>query len=204
MKFGWLFALDPFQHEAHKKFFTARDSDGKLIGFLAASPMPARNAWYLEDVLRLPNAPAGTADLLVVEALNTLKLAGAKIATLGTSPLTRDGVVAPEAGNDELIAKLVGLAARCFAVFYNFEGLRRFKAKFAPSWWESEYGLFSRDLAASPQIIRAFIQAIAPEGASKLVGKQIARAMGFRQSKHEFIQETRMRSPASGKMGHGP
>ena len=204
VKLGWLFALDPFQHEAHKKFFTARDSGGKLIGFLAASPMPARDGWYLEDVLRLPNAPVGTADLLVVEALSSLKLSGAKLATLGTSPLARDGSVAPAAGNDELTAKFVRLAAGCFSVFYNFEGLRRFKAKFAPSWWESEYGLFSRDVTGSPYIIRAFIQAIAPDGASKLVAQQIGRAMGFRRSERVLIQETEKQGPAAGKTDHGP
>ena len=64
MKLGWLFALDPFEHAARKKFFTARDAEGNLVGFLAASPMPARDGWYLEDVLRLPNAPSGTADLV--------------------------------------------------------------------------------------------------------------------------------------------
>jgi len=177
VKLGWLFALDPFEHAAQKKFFTARDADDKLVGFLAASPMPAREGWYLEDVLRLPDAPSGTADLLVVEALSMLKRDGAKIATLGTSPLAREGSIAQEVRNNALVADAVRMAAGCFAVFYNFEGLRRFKAKFAPSWWESEYVLFPRDMMAPPQIAHAFIQAIAPEGAPRLVAQQIARAI---------------------------
>ncbi len=44
--FGWLVALDPFLHSEYKKYFAAR-VNGKLIGFLAASPIPARNGWYL-------------------------------------------------------------------------------------------------------------------------------------------------------------
>jgi pimeloyl-ACP methyl ester carboxylesterase len=177
MKLGWLFALDPFQHAARKRFFVARDASGNLVGFLAASPIPARDGWYLEDILRLPNAPSGTADLLVVEALSELKRSGAKLATLGTSPLATDGDVEPEIHNHELVADTVRNAARCFAGVYNFEGLRRFKAKFAPSWWESEYVLFPRELAAPPHIIRALIQAIAPDGASKLLARQIVRAI---------------------------
>ncbi|HXM33738.1 MAG TPA: phosphatidylglycerol lysyltransferase domain-containing protein, partial [Pyrinomonadaceae bacterium] len=39
LKLGWLFELDPFQHATRKKFFTARDEAGKLVGFLAASPI---------------------------------------------------------------------------------------------------------------------------------------------------------------------
>ncbi|HEX3144063.1 MAG TPA: phosphatidylglycerol lysyltransferase domain-containing protein, partial [Pyrinomonadaceae bacterium] len=57
--FGWLVALDPFMHAEHKKYFAAR-VNGKLIGFLAASPIPARKGWYLEDVISEPNAPQGT------------------------------------------------------------------------------------------------------------------------------------------------
>src|SRR6266436_10356397 len=70
--FGWLIALDPFLHSDYKKYFAAR-VNGKLVGFLAASPVPARKAWYLEDVLRQPDAPHGTSTLLVMEALAKLK-----------------------------------------------------------------------------------------------------------------------------------
>jgi lysylphosphatidylglycerol synthetase-like protein (DUF2156 family) len=79
--FGWLVALDPFLHSDYKKYFAAR-VDGKLVGFLAASPIPTRKAWYLEDVLRLPDAPPGTATLLVFEALKALKAEGISLATL--------------------------------------------------------------------------------------------------------------------------
>lgn len=176
MKLGWLFALDPLHHAERKKFFTARDAGGRLVGFLAASPIPAREGWYLEDVLRLPDAPSGTADLLVVEALSALKREGAKLATLGTSPLATEGSVDPRVDNNESVARVVRWITGRFAVIYNFEGLRRFKSKFAPSWWESEYILFPRELSAPPQIVRAFIKAIAPEGASKMIRLQIARA----------------------------
>lgn len=204
VKLGWLFALDPFEHAARKKFFTARDADHNLVGFLAASPMPAREGWYLEDVLRSPEAPSGTADLLVVEALSFLKRDGAKIATLGTSPLARDGRVAPEVYNNELLADAVRLATGCFAAFYNFEGLRRFKAKFAPSWWESEYILFPREMIAPPHIVRAFIQAIAPEGASRLVAQQIARVINPRRSALKVQPDTQVRATTNGHPGRRP
>ena len=199
VKLGWLFELDPFQHSSRKKFFTARDEAGKLVGFLAASPMPAREGWYLEDVLRLPTAPAGTSDLLVVEALNKLQRAGAKLATLGTSPLAREGGHVPEVCNHELVENVLRIVTSCFSGFYNFEGLRRFKTKFAPSWWESEYLLFPRDVLAPPHLIRAFIQAIAPDGASNLIAQQIGRAIRRDQSALEIAPkiETRVAGPLS-------
>jgi lysylphosphatidylglycerol synthetase-like protein (DUF2156 family) len=177
VKLGWLFELDPFQHASRKKFFTARDEGGQLIGFLAASPIPARDGWYLEDVLRLPSAPPGTADLLVVEALSRLQSEGAKLATLGTSPLAREGTHDPQVCNHEFVENVLRIVTSCFSAFYNFEGLRRFKTKFAPSWWESEYILFPRDVLAPPHLVRAFIQAIAPDGASNLLVRQIGRAI---------------------------
>jgi pimeloyl-ACP methyl ester carboxylesterase len=175
-KFGWLFSVDLFQHSDRKKYFTARDSNGRLVGFLAASPIPARQGWYLEDVLRRPDAPNGTTDLLVVEALKSLKHDGAKIATLGTAPMAMEGTIDSLVQCNSTLSKLVRAVATVFRVFYNFDGVRRFKAKFAPSWWESEYILVSQNITAPPRITYAFIQAVVPTGASDLVSRYVSRA----------------------------
>lgn len=177
IKLGWLFELNPFQHSARKKFFTARDAAGRLVGFLAASSIPAREGWYLEDVLRLPTAPPGTAELLIVEALTNLRHEGWRLVTLGTSPLARDGEREPNICHHQLVENVLRVVTSSFSAFYNFEGLRRFKTKFAPSWWESEYLIFPREALATPRLIRAFVQAIAPQGASNLIVSQIARAL---------------------------
>ena len=175
IKFRWLFALDLFQHSERKKYFTARDATGRLVGFLAATPIPAREGWYLEDVLRLPDAPNGTADLLVVEVLKMLKREGAKLATLGTAPMAMEGSIDPFIRCSPKLSKVARAVARVFSIFYNFEGVRRFKAKFAPSWWESEYILVSQNITAPPRIISAFVQAVIPTGASDLVARQFRR-----------------------------
>ena len=176
IRFAWLFSVDLFQHHERKKYFTARDRNGRLVGFLAASPIPAREGWYLEDVLRSKDAPNGTTDLLVVEVLDLLKRAGAKLATLGTAPMAMEGRVDPEVRDSPALSKLARFIATCFSVFYNFDGVRRFKTKFAPSWWESEYALISKELTAPPRIIRAFVQAIVPAGPTTLIARQINRA----------------------------
>jgi pimeloyl-ACP methyl ester carboxylesterase len=176
IKFEWLFKIALFQHQDRKKYFAARDASGKLVGFVAASPIPARDGWYLEDVLRSKYAPNGTTDLLVVEALDLLKRDGAKLATLGTAPMAMAGIVDPEVPGSPWLSKVASLTAKCVSVFYNFEGVRRFKTKFAPSWWESEYVLMSQNLTAPPRVLRAFVQAIVPAGPSTLIVRQIDRA----------------------------
>ena len=174
--FGWLVALDPFLHYEYKKYFAAR-INGKLVGFLAASPIPARKGWYLEDVLREPGAPPGTADLLVVEALNTLKAEGALLATLGTAPLATDGPDDVPKGDHRMVERGMRLASRRLASFYNFEGLRRFKGKFAPSWWESEYALGRRGVTIPPRVAHAILRAIVPGGVPQLLTRQALRVI---------------------------
>jgi len=173
--FGWLVALDPFLHSEYKKYFAAR-VDGKLVGFLAASPIPARKGWYLEDVLREPDAPQGTATLLVVEALAKLKAEGAALATLGTSPLSTDGPV--EIPTDlRLVSRALEVASKKLAGFYNFEGLRRFKGKFVPSWWESEYALGQGGVTMPPRIGHAIVRALVPGGLTQILTRQALRVI---------------------------
>jgi len=172
---GWLVALDPFMHSEYKKYFAAR-ANGKLVGFLAASPIPARKGWYLEDVISEPNAPQGTATLLVVEALKRLKEEGATLATLGTAPLATDGpndVVTEH----PVVARALDMASRRLGNLYNFDGLRRFKGKFVPSWWESEYALAQRGVAMPPRVGHAVVRALVPGGLTQLLTRQAIRAM---------------------------
>jgi len=176
IRFEWLFTVDLFQHKEKKKYFTARDSAGRLVGFLAASPIPARDGWYLEDVLRSKDAPNGTTDLLVVEVLDSLKRDGARLATLGTTLLATDGAADPDVHISRVISKLAWSIAGCFSIFYNFDGVRRFKSKFAPSWWESEYVLMSDNVTAPPRVLGALIYAIVPAGPTHLIARQMSRA----------------------------
>jgi len=176
IRFEWLFTVDLFQHKEQKRYFTARDVTGRLVGFLAASSIPARNGWYLEDVLRSKNAPNGTTDLLVVEVLDALKRSGASLATLGTTLMATDGGIDRDVHISRVLSRVAWSVARCFSIFYNFNGVRRFKAKFAPSWWESEYALMSPNITAPPRVFGAVIQALVPAGPSHLIARQLSRA----------------------------
>jgi phosphatidylglycerol lysyltransferase len=190
--FGWLVALDPFLHSEYKKYFAAR-VNGRLVGFLAASPIPARKAWYLEDVLREPDAPQGTSTLLVVEALAKLKEEGAALATLGTSPLATDG---PDDVPTEhrMVARALDMASRRLGTFYNFKGLRRFKGKFVPSWWESEYALGQRGVIMPPRVAHAIVRALVPGGLKQLLTRQALRVTRIENVTKSLTQSSKVAS----------
>jgi hypothetical protein len=172
--------------------------NGNLVGLLAASPIPARKGWYLEDVLREPDAPSGTATLLVFEALHALKKDGAELATLGTAPLANDG--SNEVSTEHpVVARALRVASKRFSGVYNFEGLRRFKSKFVPSWWESEYVVAQRGIAIPPRVANAIMRALVPRGLAQLLTRQALRLIrrkhqhNSRRTLARHIPQTRIR-----------
>ncbi|MGI8469341.1 MAG: phosphatidylglycerol lysyltransferase domain-containing protein [Pyrinomonadaceae bacterium] len=177
VKFGWLFGLSPFSLAEHKRFFAARDTTGKLTGLLTASPIPARDGWYLEDVLRCADAPNGTTDLLICKALETFAAEGARLATLGTVPLASDGEDTLSTNGNTFSRQLLNFSRAHLQSIYGFEGLRRFKARFVPDWWESEYVLVPRGIFVAPRVANAFFRAILPNGLFDLAKRQIVRAV---------------------------
>ena len=176
--FGWLLALDPFLNAERKQMFAARDADDRLVGLLAASPVPARDGWYLEDVLRAPDAPPGTADLLVFAALQQLKAEGAAMATLGTAPLATAGVDELSTHDHPVIERALSLASQRLSAYYNFEGVRRFKTKFVASHWENEYALVQHGVLVPSRVAHALLRAIVPGGLRQLLARRTLRSIG--------------------------
>ncbi len=101
--------------------------DGRLVALLSMVPVPARSGWLLEHLLRDPDAPNGTAELLVDRAMRELSAEGVRWATLGLAPL--HGPV-----NWWLMT-----ARRFSRPFFNFAGLSAFKNKLRPQAWEPIY-----------------------------------------------------------------
>jgi phosphatidylglycerol lysyltransferase len=148
-----------------------------LVGLLSASPIPARDGWYLEDVLRAPDAPKGTADLLVFETLQRLKADGATMATLGTAPLAREGLDDISTQDHPVIERALRLASKRLSAFYNFEGLRRFKSKFVASRWESEYALVQHGVLVPGRVAHALLRAIVPGGLKQFLARRVLRSI---------------------------
>ncbi|MBS1791144.1 MAG: DUF2156 domain-containing protein [Acidobacteria bacterium] len=167
---GWLLELNPFKLSEHKRYFLAREANGQLCGFLACSPIYARQGWYLEDLIRHPHADRGVSELLVVEALKHLSAEGAQLATLATSPLAG---VEPE-DDFKMIARVLKLIYRHADMFYHFRSLHRFKSKFAPSFVEKEYvAIYPPQFKLRP--ILALVKAFEPGGLTGLVASKFRK-----------------------------
>jgi phosphatidylglycerol lysyltransferase len=114
--------------------------DGHPVGFLVASPVPARNGWLIEQFVRGYRAPNGTAELLIDAAMRTLAAQGASYVTLGLAPLSRHARPVPGPMWLRVLLAWVRLHGRRF---YNFEGLDSFKAKFQPPAWEEILAIYN-------------------------------------------------------------
>lgn len=116
----------------HRRCYVAVQ-DAELVGLLALAPVPARDGWLFEHLLRDPDAPNGTAELLVDHAMRDLSAAQVPWATLGLAPL--HGPI------DRSLARVRRLARPLF----NFTGLSAFKRKLDPDGWEPIYLAWPRE-----------------------------------------------------------
>jgi len=104
-----------------------------LVGFLSMVPVFARRGWFIEDLIRLPEAPNGTAELLVDAALRAAAADRSDYVTLGLAPLA--GEVGP----------WLRLARRTGLPLYDFRGVHAFKAKLRPQSWSPIYISYPRN-----------------------------------------------------------
>jgi len=143
---GFLVHVEPFAFADERQVFVARlgvDADARVVGLAAAIPVYARQGWFLEDLIRGPGAPNGTTELLVDAVMVAVARLGSAYLTLGLSPLA--GSVAPA----------LGFARRYAAPFYDFAGLRGFKAKFRPLSWAPIYLSFPEQASAFGAVIES-------------------------------------------------
>ncbi|MBX6342065.1 MAG: DUF2156 domain-containing protein, partial [Thermomicrobiaceae bacterium] len=155
---GFLMGLDPVDHAEMKRCFVARHA-GRIVGYVSCHPMPDRNAWYLAELLRAPDAPEGTTELLVKTAFEALRDEGAEWATFGLAPLAN--VLEDDRPDHRRFRRLLDLIYRRADRFYRFRSLHFFKRKFQPAEVEPVYALLWPD-RLTPRIPWALARALAP------------------------------------------
>lgn len=124
-----------------RRIFVALSRD-RPVGYALLSPIPRRNGWLVEQFVRRPEAPNGTAELMVSTAVEAIAREGYDYVTLGLAPLSRHAGI-PGEGTRSL-RTLFGWLRLHGNRFYNFSGLDFFKAKFEPDVWEPIYALANR------------------------------------------------------------
>jgi phosphatidylglycerol lysyltransferase len=120
---GFLAQVAPLSLLPDQRVFLAEQGD-RLVALLSVAPVFGRRGWLLQNLLRSPDAPNGTAEALINQAMLEAVDKGLTFVTLGLAPLAGE-VRAP-----------LRLARRVGAPLYNFEGLRAFKSKLRPTRWE--------------------------------------------------------------------
>lgn len=148
---------------------------GAPVGFLVASPIPARKGWLTEQFVRGKDAPNGTAEALVDAAFRAAAGAGASYLTMGLSPLSH--LAGEGRGSDPLWLALLFRWLRAHGSrFYNFRGLEAFKSKFVPAGWEPIYAICNLP-GFTPRILLAIAAVFGGISPFRFVAWGIAKAV---------------------------
>ena len=127
-----------FEHLADRRLFVAQ-RDGEILAYLLCTPMPNRHGWLFEQWARGDHAPLGTSELLVDFAMSTFAHEGCTTVTLGLSPLSVRGGIAPGEFGPLWLRALFRFMRLTANPLYNFKGLEHYKYKLRPHWSEPAY-----------------------------------------------------------------
>lgn len=129
--------------------------EGRLEGFVTCIPVPARNAYYIEDMIRRPDAPNGVSELLFLGAIEACKARGAELANLGLAPLRN---TKRQPVGHRITGTALEFTFQHLNLFYKFKPLEHFKAKFGPDHWEDSFLVYrpGRLARVSVALLHAF------------------------------------------------
>jgi hypothetical protein len=142
---GFLNATDPLAELPGRRFFVLR-SQHRVEAYLVATPVAARNGYFLEDMVMRNFAPRGAGELLTLEAMLALKDSGGEVASLGVVSMTEVDVThSPKL--PPLIKFLMVTVPGYARMAYNFDGLETYRKRFKPRLWR---GIF---VAVNPGLL---------------------------------------------------
>lgn len=170
---GFMVTPDLLGHTEDRRVLVAERGTA-VVGFLVATPVPARDGWLVEQWPRTPDAPNGTTHLLVDAAMRTFANAGSRYATLGLSPLSPRGAEGAPVRPAWLGVVLRHLRAHGRR-FYNFRGLETFKAGLEPDLWEPVYAIADGP-RFTPQLLRGIAGVFSGGSPTRLMTRAVASA----------------------------
>ncbi len=128
----FLVNLDFFRNADTKHYFVAERND-EVVALLVAACIPARDGWFIENLLRAHDAPNGSTELLFDSVMRAANEKGVAVVSFGLAPLA-----------GEVSAWLAAVRDHS-RWLYDFEGLRSYKAKLLPDTWRPIYLSFPKN-----------------------------------------------------------
>jgi phosphatidylglycerol lysyltransferase len=130
---------DVFERLEGRRVYVAEQA-GCAVAFLVAVPVPSRNGWLIDQMIRGAQAPNGTMEVLIDSAMGDIAASGAEWVSLGLSPLSKRANLhdADQPAWLQLTLRMIRFLGR---PLYNFDGLDAFKARLRPDSWEPLYAV---------------------------------------------------------------
>ncbi|MFD2443944.1 phosphatidylglycerol lysyltransferase domain-containing protein [Bacillus sp. CGMCC 1.16607] len=119
---------------------TVTNQHGEVVAFSTIMPVYDQHQTISVDIMRfLPDSPNGTMDFIFINLLEWAKEEGFVYFNLGMAPLSNVGISKYSFLSEKIAAQIYKQGH----VFYHFEGVRRFKDKYA-DLWEPKYLAYKR------------------------------------------------------------
>ena len=172
-------------HDLEGRRIFVAECGGEVIGFINASPVPARHGWLVEQFVRSDRAPNGTIELLLDCMMRAVAADGAGYVTMGLVPLRANSADDDVIDNPAWLRSVLAFVRLHGRRFYNFDGLDRFKSKFRPHAWEPIYAI-SAEPAFSLRTLYAIAAAFTAQSPAVAMGHGILRALQaeWRNARH--------------------
>ncbi len=152
----------------------ATQGEGRPVAFLLASPVPQRKGFLVEQIIRSPAAPNGTAELLIDALMHHLTERGDDYLSMGLVPLALHAH--NEIRKNPLWLRALMAWARAHGRrFYHFDGLESFRQKMAPARWETLYAI-TNEPRFTPAAFYALVAAFCEGSVTNMVLRGLGRA----------------------------
>jgi lysylphosphatidylglycerol synthetase-like protein (DUF2156 family) len=127
-----------------RRLFVATDADRRALGYITFSPVHGRHAGWLHDLSRrLPQAPPGTMETVILAAVERFRAQNAGYLHFGLTPFTGLADQHEVSRRSPAAALMVRLLAERGEKLYPAQDQLAYKKKWAPDVVQPEYVAFS-------------------------------------------------------------
>lgn len=185
----FLVSVEPY-HYPDQHIYLVAEHNGRIVQFLSAVPIYTRRGWLMEDMLRTPEAPNGTTELLLDRLFHEARTndhsrvfdeapARTALSTLAEThgvdaPLEDETFITP--GLTPLAGAIpwwMRLARDVSRPLYDFAGLERFRARLAPPRWDTVWLVWDRGPA--PRVLLDVLAAFAGGSLTRFAWRTFTR-----------------------------